>query len=82
MTEQRKPFFELQCLDYGHRFLLEVERREDISVTEVDSLDGTPLILFRDRTLVLCPVCKTSYCHMTGVRGEMEVKYTPEGANA
>lgn len=74
---EHKPFRQV-CCDLGHVFLLEVERADDLTVSDVENLDQTPYVLFRQRTLVQCPMC-TSLVHFTGIRGEMEVNFTPSG---
>lgn len=77
-----QPFAEIEC-DMGHRFILALERRDDISVTDVESLDQRPYAIYRNRSLVECPYCHLRACHLTGMRGEMNVRFTPsEGARA
>ena len=70
-----QPIWQLRCT-MGHVFWFTAERREDVTTTMCAGFDTAGFALFRDRTIILCPVCKCP-TRITGVNGQYEVKYTP-----
>jgi hypothetical protein len=81
MQVEQSPVVCLRCTDNGHVFWLRIERTADVTLSQIsDSLDmDEGYALFRDRTLIECPYCR-SLCRLTGVTGKVEVKFTPAEA--
>jgi hypothetical protein len=75
--------FFLFCLQNNHRFCLTVERREDITTSNIaTSLVGNVeqgFVIYRDRTFVECPYCKSLCLIIPGTPViSTDIKYTPE----
>lgn len=81
VTVTNQPYAELEC-DIGHKFILMLEDSRDLSVTDVENLEQRPYVLFRQRSLVECPYCHLRACHLTGIRGEMNVRFQPSEVRA
>jgi hypothetical protein len=83
-TYSRRVTFFLFCIKNNHKFALDIERREDITLSHMtDVLQSAAgaeqgFVVFRDRSFVECPYCK-SLCHLIPGTAiiSADIKYTP-----
>lgn len=68
--------FILTCVN-SHKFSLQVEHATDITESHVtDDKQAKGFAIYRDRSLVECPYCK-SYCHVAPGHAKVQVDFTP-----